>query len=424
MAARTSEQMGLSQAGEILKNDYLPAVKEAFNNETVLASRLKRKKAMVQGNKYVFATHAARNWGVGPRPESGVTLDGGGTTSTDWSFLPPPGMQVYDQAYLQRTHLYGRMKVSGAALSAARGDGAMVDLLGNEMRGLKNDLMKAFNRNLFGKAYGGLAAVTATATSTTVTVDTVARLEVGMPVTVAVTRSGTATGGEVVTGGSQVIVTIPTSTSFTVAANVTATDSCTVYLDGEYGDTAHASSSWGFDGLEHIVGNTTTTRTYADITSAAYWGTEVEDNNAAGLSVKLMLDMQARMRKNANGKLSLVITSDQQWRNYGEIMTNKQQWVGNVKKLDGGYDALDFHGVPVVWDPDCDPDKMYFLDESTFKILEEEPLGFIDRDGSVLTRVGSGAAAEDAYEATLVWRGSLQCDNPLANACIIDLPVA
>ena len=169
--------------------------------------------------------------------------------------------------------------------------------------------------------------------------------------------------------------------------------------------------------MEYIINSTS--GSWADIArSNTYWAAErIPGNVGGGLSLDLMLQAQQIMRENANGKLSLVLCGTKQWRTYGNLMAPDRRWVKDIRKLDGGFDALDFNGVPVVADFDCDDGQMYFFDESTFQILEEEPLNFMDKDGSVLSRVKD----EDAYEATLVWRGNLACNNPHANAVIYDL---
>jgi hypothetical protein len=419
MAERTTEQMGLAQATEILKYHYLPGVDDAFNNETVLLKRFKRRKATVMGDRYIFSLHKTRNWATAPRAETGVATGIGSAVD----YLPPPGVQVYDQAELQRTHYYGRFKVTGASLSAAKGEGAMIDLLGREMTGIKDDVVKTINRALCGENRGALALVTGADTGTyDIPVNTTARLEVGMPITLADMTGGACANGT----PSQVIVSIDEAgKTFNVAADpgdVGSSDA--VFLDGEHGST-FASSYYGMPGLEHIVNSTT--GLYANInrsstTPANTWWDAERVDGSGGLSIDLMLDTQQRMRKNANGKLSLILTGAKQWRAYGNLIDPSRRWAGTIKKLDGAFDSLDFNGVPIVWDPDIDDGQMYFLDESTWTILEEEPLGFMDRDGSVLTRVGSGATAEDAYEATLVWRGNLRCGNPHRNAVIYDLP--
>jgi len=404
---RGTEEFGLTEAAQILKYHYLPALEKAFNTETILLSRFQRRQAQVVGDRYIFGVHSAPNWSTAPRPETGVGAFGAGT---DTAYLPPPGRQEYDQAYLQRCHYYGGFKLTGPALSAAKGAGAMIDLLGQNMSGLKTNLLKAINRNLLGSENGALTVCGTTGASTTVVVETTNRLQVGMPITIAV-----ASTKALITNGSQEVATIPSDTTFTVGVAVTTDSTHSVYFDGEI-STTHAAAAYGMDGTEFIVNSTS--GTYADIAqSNDYWAATRIDGEYE-FSVDHMFEAVQSMRKKANGKCSLIVTSDKVWRKVANILDPKRQWQGNIKSADLGVGALDFLGIPLTWDPDCHHNLMYFFDERHWAILEEESVNFINKDGAILCRVGGGITGEDAYEARIVWRGNLACYNPAAQAVI------
>lgn len=416
--AHTINPQLLTTADDILKIDYLPGFQRAFNQETVLLYRLRRKTAEVYGTKYVWPVHARRNFGTGPRAETGGI--------SDVPYLPIPGRQAFDQAYLQRAHYYGRFKITGAAMSAAKGRGGMIDLLGTEMRGLKDDLARHVNRDLFQEGTGYWATVTAdSGGSTTVTVDSTRLLEAKMRITIANTSNGV-----ILTSGDVMIESITSSTAFVIDASLSTTTSHSIYPGTYYNDGSNDIAS-AYDnaatGLALAVdsGDVSATYTYADInrnTAGNDFWKSTELDGSAGLTIDLMFQAQIEMRKKASGKNTLIVTSPSQFRQYGNLFKANREWVGNLKKLDGGWDSLEFNGVPIVYDFDCQDDVMYFLDESTLAILEEEPINFIDQDGAVLVRVGSGASAEDAFEASLVWRMNLACYNPAKNAKITGLP--
>jgi len=415
----------------ILKEIYGTQFPETFNNETVLLSRLQKKQMTLTGEQFVFPIHTRRNLGVGPRPETGV--NGAGVGSTTLHYLPTPGAQQAKQGTLKRRHYYGRFHVTGPALSAARGSGAMVDLLALEMSGLRRDLAKEINRDLFSDGSGALGSVTSggSAAGTVLTLEpntVMGNFEVGQYYTICAV-AGQSAITDYLTAVDASAKTITTSTDQNAAVD----DTDVVVRHGE-GDTAGDASAYdaSLAGLDLIVNDGATgsthigSDTYAgldrnDSAVAAYWDAQVL-NGAGGMSIDLLLQGQQEMRK-GNGSLSLVLLSPYNWRKYGELMDANRRWVGQIQKLDGGFQSLDFNGVPVVADLDCPDDVIYMLDESTFTILEEEPPNFINRMGSPFVFVGTGGTATDVFEVTMVWRLNLCCNNPGANCRIKSLPL-
>ena len=399
----SSQYLAATRANEILKNQYLDVFRTAFDESTVLLSRLKKKKSVPAGANYIFPVHVTRNWGVAPR--AGTTS----LSSNVGTYLPAPGAQGYDQGTLTRANYYGRFKIFGDALDAAKGDGGMIDLLGREMRGLKRDMAKAVNQDLFSQD-GELAVISAIST-TTVTVDTTHKLEVGQPIAFSIA------------GGNDLASTVASITSSTVfvtsddiSTNVAAGD--LVVRSGLKSNVATAANK-GLTGLPQAVSNASAasetpamSTTYAgiDCSSIANWASTVNDGSG-GLSIDLMLQTMQDIEAAGGNEPTIIVTDQASWRIYGNLMAPDRRWVKDVQKLDGGFKYLDFNGVPVVYDVDCTPGTMYFLHEPSIEFLEERPMSFMDKDGAVLTRVGSGTTAEDAYEATMIWRCQLATYN-------------
>ena len=73
----------------------------------------------------------------------------------------------------------------------------------------------------------------------------------------------------------------------------------------------------------------------------------------------------------------------------------------NTQKFEGGFSGLGFttdNGeIPVISDVDCQPNRMYFINEKELKIYREGDWSFMDRDGSKWQRV----IGVDAYDSTL-----------------------
>lgn len=399
----------LSSLNANLREKFLDGMREAFNNETVLLSRLKKnKKVTVSGRAYLYDVKSGRNFGVGART---------GTTSAAAGYLPTPGSQSWVTASLTRTHYYGGFKVQGSALAAAMRGGLGFKLMGDEMKSVKDDMAKVVNQDLYGVGDGVIATVTTTASSATQTVSSTQYMSEGQPIVFADSSGANAISAviESITNDTTIVLTASKDTTTSTRTNV--------YRGGvtASGDLAeeHNNCIIGLGLINDSAG------TYAGINRAtagnAYWkATEI--SGAAGLSLDLMRRVRNAMRIKANGKLSLIVTNEAHWRQYGNLIDPSRRWQGTTKKLDGGFDSLDFDGVPIVWDPDCPAGVMHFLDESVLELLIEEELGPIDQDGNMLRLVGSGATGEDAYEARFVYRAQLGCKNPAQLAKITSIP--
>lgn len=399
----------LSSINAVLREDYLGGMREAFNQETVLLKRLKRNKQVtVQGRSYLYDVKSGRNFGVGART---------GTTSDAAGYLPTPGSQSWVTASLTRTHYYGRFKVYGSALAAAMRGGTGFKLLGDEMKSVKDDMAKIINQDLYGVGDGIITTVTTLASSATQTVASTANLSEGQPIVFA-----DATGLNAL---ARTIESINSATSITLTATV---DTVTNSLVNVFRGGITASGGLASEYNNCIVGLgliNDSSGTYAGINRATagntYWKAS-ELDGSTGLSVDLMTQATQAMRIKAGGNCSLIVTNAIHFRQYGNLLDPSRRWMGNIPKMDGGFPALDFNGIPVTWDPDCPAGVMHFLDESVLEILVEEDLGPMDADGNILVRVGTGTTAEDAYEATFVYRAQLGCKNPGQLAKLTSLP--
>jgi hypothetical protein len=89
----------------------------------------------------------------------------------------------------------------------------------------------------------------------------------------------------------------------------------------------------------------------------------------------------------------------------------------NAMELDGGFSAVDFNGKPLVPDPQCRKNRIYYLTPETLKIFRTSDFDWLDKDGAVLSRVQN----TDAYEATMFHYGNLGVVARNANALLDDI---
>jgi hypothetical protein len=105
---------------------------------------------------------------------------------------------------------------------------------------------------------------------------------------------------------------------------------------------------------------------------------------------------------------------------YNVVVTDRRQV--NTLNLDGGFKGLDFSGVPVVADPDCRKNTMYFIIPDTMKFYElgSKGLDWIDNDGDTLHR----REDKDMFTATLRYYGNLGTDARNGNGVLNDIAIS
>ncbi len=364
----------------ILKEDYLGPIREQLNNSTILLKRLKRNEEDVGGRIAYVPLHTGRNSGIGARADGGA--------------LPAAGRQIYNNAQFLCAYNYGRIQVTGPTIAASRKDKyAFVKAVDSEIKGMVKDLKDDLNRQLFGDRSGIMATVTVApgAGAFTFTVDDAMYIQTGM-----VIDSMT---GAVVNNAGMIV------TAVNRATNVITVSVALAAADALVGDTICRTGNYGLEmmGLMGIVNNANTrdgqfVGALSRLVAAnGFWNANVLANG--GVNRNLTLDLMQQgfdASEIEGGEVSLIITSYDQRRRYLALVKADGRFVNNLK-MDGGFEALDYNGKPLVVDRHMPAGGIYFLDESTLELYRMSDFDWMDKDGSVLSRV----AGVDAYEAVL-----------------------
>ncbi len=163
------------------------------------------------------------------------------------------------------------------------------------------------------------------------------------------------------------------------------------------------NASKNLTGLEAMVSNS---GTYGGINSATYtwWQAGIESTGEAlGL---------AKMRTGFNSASvggkdtpNLIVTTQTLFEKYeGLVTTTIQMNSEGTKKLgDGGFQVLQFKGVPVVWDEQCPSGTMYFLNTKHMKLVAHKDANFETTDFVKPEN-------QDAKVAQILFMGNLTCD--------------
>jgi hypothetical protein len=339
------------------------------------------------GKEVIFDTHIGRNQGIGAR---GVREK-----------LPVAGAQKYKQAHLYLTNLYGSIEVDGQLFEQAVEDyQAFINVVDNEINGLKKDLAVDLNRQVYGDGSGKLAVVSAQPSSSTLTVDSVHWLQVGMtidvvdPTTGVKQQSGAASSLEITAINESTKVITVTGTLGTFSTNISAGDLLVRSSNG----VNNFGKEW--TGLSAIV---KATGELHEIDPASYpvWAsTEVSiaSGGTPGTLTELALINLVQKVDKQGGDVDVMLASPGVFNAYWDLLQGLRQFT-NGATLEGGQRAFSFDAVgkPIkfVSDYAAPPNTLYALSSKEIVVNRKRDWSWMDRDGSMWSRV----ADTDAYEA-------------------------
>lgn len=375
----------LTTASAILKEVYEPKIQDQLQNEAVALKRIERNSDNIEhqvGGKYVtFPLHIRRNQGLGARNELEA--------------LPTPGQQGYTSARISLKYLYGGVRLSGQTMELADSNAqAFASVLDEEMDGLKEDLQKDQNRQVYGTGAGEVATVSAAGAATnTFTVSWTMWAQLGMQVDII---DGTTLGNPspTVKASNRQITAIDNTAKTITFDGATATPA----IGDIFVRTGNVNREW--NGFGVIIKNSGTFQN-VDPTLEPLWKAEIDSNAGVNraLSEGLLTLMADRIRTNG-GKVTAMFSNLGVRRAYANLLTQQRRFT-NTTKFEGGFSGLAFTtdtgDIPFVVDVDAPPNRVYFVNENEITLYREKDWSFMDRDGSKWARV----AGYDAYDAVM-----------------------
>lgn len=373
----------LTTVNAILKEVYEPKIQDQLQNDAVALKRIEKSSDGVVsevGGKYVtFPLHTRRNSGIGARNELEA--------------LPTAGQQGYASARVSLRYLYGLVRLSGQTMELAdKNYQAFASALDQEMKGLKNDLLKDQNRQVYGDGSGAVATVATAGTVNNIVTQTAQWAQLGMQVDVI---DGTTLGN--------VNPTVKASnrqiTAIAMATNTVTIDGTAVAV--AVGDiivrTGSVNREWSGFGAIFKTG----TFQNVDPTIEPSWSPVIDANGGTNrpLSEGLMILMNDNIRA-SGGKVTAMFSNLGVRRAYFNLLSQQRRYT-NTTKFEGGFSGLAFTtdqgDIPFVVDIDAPKNRVYFINEDEITLYRESDWSFMDRDGSKFQRV----IGYDAYEATM-----------------------
>ncbi len=400
----------ISAVTPYLKEVYRGKIVDQLNNEIIALKRITRSSAGVtneHGGKYVtFPIHVRRNSGVGSRFEMEA--------------LPAPGQQGHAAARVGLKYAYGGLQITGQAISLSETDTrAFAQAIATEVSGLKNDVKKDMNRQVYGNGNGAVALVTGANTGAVIPVKDARLVQIGE---VLDTQTGTTVDntGLVVTAVSLA----PGANTVTVSpAPGVATANLDILV--RKGSGVAVSGNREITGLDAIVG--TADLYNITVSLEPEWQSVINSNSGVNraLSEGLMTQMVDEIRVRG-GQTTLILQSLGVRRSYANLLMQTRSAVNTVE-FKGGFKGLAFvtdgeNGeIPVIADPDAPLNTQWFINEDTLTFYRDKDWDWFDRDGTMWKQVVDASGDYDAWYARLVEYHELGCDRRNSNGRINDI---
>jgi len=402
----------LATIDSYLKEVYQGRIREQLNEEIVALKRITRSGSGVTnevGGKYVtFPIHTRRNSGIGSRFESEA--------------LPTPGQQGHAAARVGLKYAYGGVQLTGQAISLSDTDAkAFAKALDNEVEGLKNDLKKDMNRQVYGSGNGAIGVATGANTGAVVPVTDARLFQIGMVVD---TQTGNTVDNTGLIVASVDLTTGANTVTFTTTPGV-ATANADIIV--RVGSGVAAAGNRELTGLAAIVSASGTLYNINPSTEPE-WKATVDDNGGTprALSEALMIQMTDDIRTKG-GSTSLILQSLGVRRAYFNLLSQLRQTV-NTQEFTGGFSGLAFTTdrgeIPVVADVDAPLNKQWYINEDALTYYRDEDWHFIDRDGSMWKQVRDSNGDYDAYYARMVEYHELGTDRRNTHGLVSDITEA
>jgi len=395
-----------------LKEVYQGRIREQLNDEIVALKRITRSGSGVTnevGGKYVtFPIHTRRNSGIGSRFESEA--------------LPTPGQQGHAAARVGLKYAYGGVQLTGQAISLSDTDAkAFAKALDNEVEGLKNDLKKDMNRQVYGSGNGAIGVATGANTGAVAPVADARLFQIGMVVD---TQTGTTVDNTGLIVASVDLTPGANTVTFTTTPGTSLASADIIVRSGSG---VASGGNRELTGLAAIVSDSGTLYNI-DPSTEPEWKASVDDNGGTprALSESLMIKMTDAIRTKG-GSTTLILQSLGVRRAYFNLLSQLRQTV-NTQEFTGGFSGLAFttdNGeIPVVADTDAPLNKQWYINEDALTYYRDEDWHFIDKDGSMWKQVRDSNGDYDAYYARMVEYHELGTDRRNSHGLVDDITEA
>lgn len=386
---------------DALKTLYLePLIKIIDTGSGPVFAKIDKNSKNVVGEDIKFALQYGRHGGIGARGES--------------DDLPAASPRKYKQGVTSTKNLYGRISFSEKLMKISKNNAAsFADQVSTQMEDITVDIRDMMRRNFMGKSDGIMGQVKSAVTGdkNVVVKGKIKTFYAGQVVDI-FTLSSTAIGTKKVDAKMIVDVDYATNTiSFADNVNVGADDY--ISLAGNYGKE--------LIGLKEIL--TKDSNIYGIDRSKNKWYNPLTFNKGSGSTVAFssmyLQEAIDEIMDFSSDKPDFITCNAGMVRAY---MSEQNTYKRNIEytKIDGGVDIISYNKVPISQEKYMDDNTIYLINTKDLTLAQVADWGWMDADGSILSRVAEKAA----YEATLTKYCELICRRPSAQAIITGITAA
>ncbi|NCB48251.1 MAG: phage major capsid protein [Clostridia bacterium] len=382
----------LTTAENALKSVYLNVLSEQLNiNANAFLSKIKQTSKDVFGKEIIKLAPYGLNGGIAALSETGT--------------LPTASGHNFLQFKTSLKNLYGKICLSDKAIRAsASNTGAFVNLLNDEMESLIKSSAFNLGRMIYGDGTGLLA--TATVTETVVTFDTVKSMVEGMKVDVFNSATPVALGATITYVDRQ-------AKKVTFDAEIAFVTGYTVF--------ASASKGNEITGIKRLFDKTEANKLLygVDRTDYAWLYPYINLNGGSDKDITDAMIQNAinSIEEETGAQPDFIAVS-------GDVRTAYQTYLNtnrrniDIATLAGGYKAMTYAGIPVVYERFVEDGEMYFLNSKDFNLHQLCDWEWLEgENGNILVP----SSTTPTYSATLVKYAELICDRPGAQGKISNI---
>lgn len=390
----------LASVSEALKEFYLDGLRYQLNDKaSPFLAQIEKTSENVVGKEIVMAMRFGRTGGIGNRTDDGT--------------LPTPNARKTKQAKWETKNFFSRFRITDKTIEASKSNvGAFANMLDQEISDAEVDSKLDLSRQALGDGVGKLATVTENSTyaagppkALTVVVDSVRFLAEGMYVDLRAAADNTA----IADCAELEVISVDDATK-TVILLVTKDVSNSVKASAAY---LVVSGNYNLE-LTGIGAVLSTSGTLYGISKTDYPWLKPQVKNLNGeISEGIMQEMIDLAETRSGSTINYIQCSLGVRRAYIDLLNATKQTV-NTTDLKGGFKALSYNGIALAADRFIADGQMQFLDMNDWAMYQMADFNWMDRDGSIMSRV----ANVPAWEATLVKYCDIGCQRPRGQALI------
>lgn len=329
-----------------------------------------------------------------------VGINGGFGFGAETKDIPESGGQMYERFSLPTVDMYGTIEISAKALQLGVGDKG-VNLLLNEVQGIKDSAVWNIGRSLFGNGKGVLCNVSALSSAgNTITVDSVKHLKEGMKVDFYAANA--AVGSTPAHTGKRILGIDRKNKKITIDGSAITVAAGFITVQSSYGREIFGLGAFFDPSITSIYGVTK---------SGNNWLIPEEYDATSGITDTLVSKAVREAQNYRNSKIDMILCGDTAYDAYVDYMKESKTQITDTQEFWGGVSGLNIvangRKVVLVHEQHVGDNEMIGVDTTKLKFYKT-PMDFISKDGGVFERVGNSTV----FQAVLGFFGNLLCENP------------